>query len=359
MALNFDKTVANLIAKPATKDGIPLFTRVDGMVDHNGGTERVPENSEYASKSKSVCTSPDNLKRIFITCKGVYVHLHKPVLGSGKGFDLKREYSYSDELNKAINLKTEAFKRGARIASQQSKVFRGTEVYGFGLRALRAPFVYQNIEEVYFDWLPLSNYSSDKGADFSTYLSKAGGNVDIALALLFKAECGVGVTNIMDRYPRLHTIGYIPMLEGLYKQCDKGKNSNTFNTWLSYAVGGSLANIDKNIVKIRNDNSWIMNWSVKDGIYTFDRDIIKPYAEEVKAKFSEIQKREMLEREEASKCEKERTLDTILKQGGMYVLRTTMKAMINNNEISRDIVERDFSESGKKKYGDILTNLGR
>lgn len=359
MALNFDRTVANLIAKPATKDGIPLFTRVDGLVDHNGGTERVPENSEYANKSKSICTSPDNLKRIFITCKGIYVHLHKPVLGSGKGFDLKREYNYSDELNKVIALKTEAYKRGARVANQQSKVFKGTEMYGFGLRALRAPFVYQNVEEIYFDWLPLSNYSGDKGADFSTYLDKAGGSVDIAIALMFRAECGVGVTNVMDRYPRLHTIAYIPMLEGLYRQCDTGKKSNTFNTWLAYAVGGNLVNVDKHIVHMRTDNSWMTNWSIKDGIYTFDRDILKPYAEDVKARFNEIQRREMLEKEEASKCEKERTLDKIMKDGGMIVLRATIKAMINRNEISRDIVERDFSEGGKKKYGDILTNLGR
>lgn len=359
MALNFDRTVASLIAKPATKDGIPLFTRVDGMVDHNGGTERVPENSEYASKSKTVCTSPDNLKRIFITYKGIYVHLHKPVMGSGRGFELKREYRYGDVLDNVIQLKARAYMSGARTASQQSRVCQGSEVYGFGLRALRTPFVYQNVEEVYFDWFVLSNYSGDKGADFSTYLSKTGGNMEIALSLLFNAECGTGVSNVMDRYPRLHTIAYIPQLDDVYNTCDKGKNSNVFESWLSYAVGNNISNIEKSIIRLRQDRKWMMNWSIKDGIYTFDRDILKPYSEDVKRRFGEVLRKESIEKEEASKCEMEKTLDKMMSEAGSKYAITVIKVMLNTGEISRSIIDRDFSDSGKQKYNDILRSLGR
>lgn len=360
MAINFDKAVATMIAKPATRDGIPLFTRVDGLVDHNGGTERVPENSDYARKSRETCTSPDNLKRIFITYNGIYVHLHKPVFGSGKGFDLKREYLYTDkELKNIIGLKLEAFKRGAASASQQIQLSKDTALYGFGLKALRSPFVYQNVEEIYFDWLPLSNYSGDKGSDFSTYLSRARGSLEKAIAMMFNESCGTGVSNVLDRYPRLHTIGYIPMLDGVYRQCDKEKVSNTFDSWMSYAVGSAGDNMEKCILNIRKDKSWVMNWSVKEGIYVFDRDILRPYAEEVKVKFGEKLRKENRDREEASKCDMERTLDRLMESSGSNYVTTLIKVMLNAGEISRALVERDFSESGKRKYGDILTNLGR
>ena len=91
MAINFNTVVRGAIAKPSTKDGIPLFSRVDGQMEgSNGAIVGVAEGSEYAKLSKERCNSPDNLKRLFIMHDKVAYHLHQPVVGGGHGTSLKR-----------------------------------------------------------------------------------------------------------------------------------------------------------------------------------------------------------------------------------------------------------------------------
>lgn len=368
MAVKFDTIIQNMIAKPCTKEGIPLFTRVDGKMD--GGTLGVqvaPEGSEYAKRSRETCTSPDNLKRLFITCRGVYVHLHRPVLGSGKGLSLKREYMYSGDISKLIEVKSFLHERGMKFGGQMSQVSgpiqlpRGEvidvkpgalEMDGFGLRALTRPHVYQNIEEIYFDWLVLSNMTSDRGRDFSYYLQSAQGDFNKAIKMLFAESCGVGISDVLKRYPRLHTIGYIDTLDLVYREFDKNIRSDYFGPWIGKVE--QLPRAEMHIVQLRKDKDWIGQWSVKDGTYVFDRDVLAPFAEEVKRKYIQASERERLAAIEASKCEKERALDSLKSD---TFTRATVKSMLISNELTVKEIEDTFSDEGKRKYLGIINSF--
>ena len=118
MPVRFDRIVTQCIAKPATRDGLPLYTRVDGMVDANGIPAKVSDTSEYAKQSRITCNSPDNFKRLFITADGCFVHLHAPVKGSSKYTSLKREYSYPSDIQEKIDIKKQLYTSGIKYGGQ-------------------------------------------------------------------------------------------------------------------------------------------------------------------------------------------------------------------------------------------------
>lgn len=362
MSVRFDALISSMIAKPATKDGIPLYTRVDGRVDCANGAVAVQANSEYAISSKQVCNSPDNLKRLFITMNGVFVHLHKPVIG--RSTSLKREHSYFGEpLHQALDKKMTLWNNGVKFGSHQVQHTgdRELEFVGFGLECLYRPHVYQNIEEIYFDGVVLSNFTTDRGRDFSFFLNSAGGNLEKAITMLFVECCGKGVSNIAERYPRLHTIGFINRLDEIFKRFDEGKESSNFESWFDYALPEDLKQNIKSdggcIVKVRTGKSWVGNWSVKENIYVFDRDVLKPYAESVKAKYASVINEERKQAIEAEKAELERQLDELMERCGTTYVASLIKVMFYNGEICEHQIKTEFSPNGQKKYLGILSNI--
>lgn len=361
MAFRFDMMVSSMIAKPATKAGIPLYTRVDGGVDTNVAIS--PQaSSEYAVSSKQTCNSPDNLKRIFITKNGVYVHLHRPIVG--RDTFLKREYHYFGEnLHKALDLKMSLWDEGLKFASNQVQTTgdKNLEFVGFGLESLYKPHVYQNVEEVYFDGVVLSNFTLDRSRDFSFFLQSAGGNMEKALVMLFVECCGKGVSNIAERYPRLHTIGFIDKLDELYKRFDSGKDSSKFESWFNYALPEDVKQGIKSdgscIARVRTGKSWIANWSVKENIYVFDRDILKTYATIVKGKYENVAEEERKQAIDAEKAELERQLDELMERCGTAYVTSLIKVMFYNGEICEHQIKTEFSPNGQKKYLGILSNI--
>lgn len=358
MATRFDKEVSTLIAKPATKDGIPLYTRVDGKMDVEGNHD-ISVSNEYANRSKETYTSPDNIKRIFITKNGVHVHLHCPVPGTRQGSSLKRDYEYSAELKEIISKKEELYFNGIRYGYEQVQATgdKNLELNGYGLGALYRPHVYQNVEEIYVDWLPLTNCSLDRSRDFSYFYGATGGDLKKSLLYMFKESCGQGITSIADRYPRLQTIGFIENLEEMYSMCDNGKSSDTFERWKDYAVGSLLDDhgISYSICETRNNKDWIKEWSVKEGIYVFDRNILKPYADKIKMKYANAAKAESERKVESAKHPIEARLDALLNKEGQDFVIALLASMLINREISSETI-KGFSEQGKSKYA-VLANI--
>lgn len=373
MPLRFNSEVAKMIAKPCTKEGIPFYTRVDGMVECSNGVERVPENSEYARKSREICTSPDNIKRIFITCNGVFVHLHKPVFGSGQGTSLKRQYTYSGSLNDAHSISS--IIEAKKYIRMQAHARTGhefqqfcprnedgkpidIELDGFGFGALYKPHVYQNVEEIYMDWLPLSNMSNDRACDFSTFCKENSGEaIKRAIMTLFVRECGAGVSNILSRYPRLHTIGYIENLGNIYELVDHNQRSDNFERWFDYAykkLADKYPPGDCAILKVRKTKDWIVNWSIKDGTYVFDRDVLQGYRDEVERKYSGLLKQARKDAVEAAKSPVERQLDEMYEQSGSKFTQSVLKAMVMSKQITPTDIEVSFTPQGAKKYLNMI-----
>ena len=352
MAIRFDKEVSTLIAKPATKDGIPLYTRVDGKMDIDGNHD-MAASAEYASRSKETYTSPDNIKRIFITKRGVKVHLHCPVPGAKSSNSLKREYNYSPEVIELITKKEELYFNGIRYGYEQVQASgdKNLEFNGYGLGALYRPHVYQNVEEIYVDWFPLTNCSLDRSRDFSFFYGSTGGDLKKSLLYMFKESCGQGINSIADRYPRLQTIGFIENLEEAYNIFDSDKKCNNFDRWKDYALG---ENLDKHgipycICETRNNKEWIKEWSVKEGIYVFDRTILKPYAERVKLSYVTADKLGKDVAAENAKTDLERRFDSLYDKEGPEFMKALIESMLICREISVDTI-KGFSEAGKAKY---------
>ena len=97
--INLDKLISKMIHHPRVQ-GMPLYTRVDGQLEEGVMSVRDSNKSVvWLEASKRSYSSPDNIRRIFITHRAVYVHLYRPVIGT-KNTSLRRETTFSKDLQK-------------------------------------------------------------------------------------------------------------------------------------------------------------------------------------------------------------------------------------------------------------------
>lgn len=208
MAINIDSIVESILQRPLVS-GMPLYVRVDGGVDMNGATNKNVD-SGWVKESQARCTSPDNVKRVFISCTGVKKHLFLPI---GKEGQLELGASYDDTLINDLNERKALISQGlsaseilqARESNEKNKQVRKYEqINGYGFGALQKAHVYQNVEEVYIDKILFMGMSNKTGFDFNQYLKQY--KPDEALKEAFIRENASNISEVTSRFKRLNTL---------------------------------------------------------------------------------------------------------------------------------------------------------
>lgn len=303
MGTNLNTLVSQMIAKPTTKSGEVLYARVDGMMETgNASNNPKPASQAYQLGIKTKYNSPDNLRRLFITHKGVYTQYHHTIVGA-KNTKLLREYPF-----KTTDIPDIAFRQqvasqgvsknltseGLRELARRKNVKEFSFMQGFGLRALFKPWVYNNVEEIYFDWLVLTGCSSQGGPDISQFgdITDCNQMPNIITKLLCGA-CNVRtLEEVLAKYPRLHTVGFIFDLENLF-QTNKHLMVNEptdvttrQQSWIQRAVpqwdvsqkpNKALVSPQATILQLQMPSTWFPKYTLKEGIYLYDAEVLSKH----------------------------------------------------------------------------------
>lgn len=366
--VNLDSVVGQLIAKPVTKDGCVLYARVDNKIEGLDGS--IVENYKQDNSARQKYNSPDNLRRLFITLDGVYVQYHKPIHG-GNG-TLFREYSWGDSLGDIERRKAFIKELGVQGCNAQRLEMMSTSMglenfpalKGFGLGALNKPWVYQNVEEVYVDELVFTCYNKYKQGDFSTYYN--GTSVGLLKYLLRITIESVGVSSLEElrnKFPRLHTIGYIHNLNEVIKQNKvhlNGNDEKKEERVLSFAdkvfgvsedkLLSSVLTNEFAICRLYKNRSWMLNYSKKTGLYKFDSEL-ESYFEDLKNQYKKAQetntgKSEMTEIDKA--------LINAFEIGGEQLVRNVLQVYYITGNLKKEQLRENMSSEVYERFKHLI-----
>lgn len=402
MIYNLESIVSGKVHIPRV-DNLPLYVRVDGGVDDEINKNK--KTDKWESVSHKIYNSPDNVRRVFITHKGVYIQLYKSIKGLEK--DGKFIYKKYDDNTKELISRLKA--SGGRYNLGEKRVDR---LVGSGIGGICRSWVCSNIEEVYFDWVIfLSEDIKNMGYGdiYNEYIVKG---IDIprdVIEGIFKRYCLSSVSDIKVRYPRLRSYGYIRDLDkemeyinsvsGSLKDELLAKELGSRPWYLNKLVakckvehGVSLVELDK--AKVKNDE----DFSIKSNIYKYDRDILdgficgyrKGLRDKRLGKDTKIDNEEGLNRsidtKDSNKCtsnknevkiennnnidedtkkvynrdvkEFERLLDGLYEVGGIEGVKKGIQISLKGSGNSEEIYE-ELTERGKERYGKYINRQVR
>lgn len=365
--INLDKLISKMIHHPRVQ-GMPLYTRVDGQLEEGVMSVRDSNKSVvWLEASKRSYSSPDNIRRIFITHRAVYVHLYRPVIGT-KNTSLRRETTFSKDFAEVRN----SIEQSRAMGMLPEYVVRQT-----GLGALCRPWVCSNVEEVYFDWtIFLSMDASNMGMGdlLSYYMQTSSGMAsNEPIVKLFEIACLKGIKNMRDRFPRLRAIGYIQHLEDIYTRIKEqpGKESleDMMKPWYKNALVKQAIESSNTGVAIKEFTDIPVlnpNYSLKDGIYVFDRDVlkdyfvgletrIKDYYREQRNKALDQKKEELIKEVQTTKSRFEISIDNIYAEEGpekaLLALRLSLDGLSREEKMA---MLNNMSAEGQARYKKLL-----
>lgn len=277
---NIDSMVRNAIHKPSV-EGKPLYARADNCQEVSFDGKRTTS-EKWEKAVKTVYTSPNNIRRIFVTLEGVYTERYCSVVGREKD-GLKRFHSWGKDELDGYN----SFRDLYNDYLNRNVIIRGT-----GLKAIVHPWVCSNLEEFYFgfwtdDYLGMGLHNKwlpGKGLPYEA----------LELSELFKDVCCNGNNDVYSRFPRFKAIGYCNMLSELYgyskqvQQSDKLRDLAT--CWCAQEPILNVLKDNKNkqlasaLYLFDGVNKLCTSFSLRSGIYVFDRDKLNTFAEWLKNK---------------------------------------------------------------------------
>jgi hypothetical protein len=330
-----DKVISGAIHLPKI-NGIPLYVRVDDRPDEEI-ENYVKDNEEWVKAAKKYSGSPDNIRRVFITYNAIYVHLYRPV---GSGTSLSREIKHGIPFSDIYEEMCNSMSYGVRPSK---------EVKGIGLRALYKPWVCSNIEEVYFDdTMFLSETTRQLGfGDLTQYYSNENNKDHLPIKALFEVSCLQNIASLQDRYPRLKVVGYVRELDELYRRSKVSidKITKRVNTWYSM-IKIVETNPCAHALYVISEDNLNTKYSIKEGIYKYDKYVLKPYFEAMKKKINEHKKME----------ERQKTKDIKDIKVGVSVKKTEKSAL----EVMLDgIYEREGPEKAELSFRFIVRDFSR
>jgi len=357
--INLDKAVSTAINVPTLK-GVPLYARVDNE-DCQGAEAKTPE---WVEKSKRLYSSPDNVRRLFITMDGVFIELYRPIKGSSNKV-LTRKTSYNEiDMHEVM---------GSCLRGERK--YRITKT-GFG--ALVNPWVFSNIEEVYFDMTVLLSEDIQNmgfGNLYNRYSNMKSTSLIEAETLrkVFDRICKGNSKHISERFIRLRTIGLISNLADVYNNLEQKRGTMSLEDSMKpWYMNDIVANSIKNpecVVAIHNiENVPKMNtkYSCKDGIYAFDRDVlmqyfstmetrINDYRHSINSKKIDDKKDKLAKRLDGTKSSFEITLDSIYDREGPQAAAISLQSsMFGVPQEERATVLNKMSKTGREKYRELL-----
>lgn len=334
-SININKLVRQGLHYPKYK-GVPLYKRVDNGIDTENGTMT---DEQLIKISATTYSSPDNIRRIFITHKRVVVHFHHTLQGT-KNTSKVREFIYE-----------------IPITVQDIVQNR---VQGNALKEIFKPWVLSNAEEIYFDWSVVGSTTVRNiglGDLYKKYTMPQYYKDDKDLASLLEYSTS-NRPDWIEGYPRLRVVACIRDLDKLLEFTQTNKRS-TFDTskrdgiaqemWLMTEV------VSKGIKEIRTPlatkvfgrPSINTKYSLKDGIYLFDKEILKGYFENIASNSIAAIKNKN------SDSEISKILGELSEQIGDAGTKNLLKyAMIglNKEEVDKQ-VKKQLTEEEISKYG--------
>lgn len=289
---NLDNIIGKCVHRPIASndpDKYPLYKRNDGAFDELGGKQTSRSDAWKAAVEKHY-SSPNNIRRIFITREGVYVHFFRPFSGAKDSTTREAFYKYSS-VNDKFN-PIELYKAGDNRSA-----------YKFGLGCLRDKWVCSNIEEIYFDWtLLLSRDLISLGLGNLIADWTKGGNGKIlpgdVLWAIFSRSCLKNGENISRIFPRLKVICYVNELNILYNAVKRkpGEESaqDLCTPWYKNAQF-KAAVADRrfcvSLYKVPNVSAINKKYSTRS-YYCFDTEKLEPYFASVVEKLGTLEKKD-------------------------------------------------------------------
>ena len=310
---NLNTIYKKAIHRPISKDGYVLYTKVDGYTGASDAEPLAEKSAIYKEQSQRNYNSASNIRRLFITGNCIYVQYYASYIvsdvASGDKF-AKRSFNADDDIFKAASeivsydMNMSKYMMDKTInnkAKEPDKVV----VTGKALGIIANPWVMGNIEEIYIDWTFL--LSEDVKPYFpnlcntgfyNAALSKSpqinkiivdGAESDNLLSYFMKVNSdGVKADKLRDRFPRLRTLALISNLSDIMNNPKMIIADKMFNdieaertTWfdtnkeLIQSLGGLI--IFKNLTGgLQRLN---VKFVVKDNIYKFDKEKLKPLFE--------------------------------------------------------------------------------
>lgn len=300
-------------------DGIPIYKRVDDTIDTDTNAEVTSRVTEI---SKEKWGSPDNIRRVFITNSRVIVHLYCPIHNSSTK---RRVMEY--KFDKPISVQ--------EVASGLIK--------GNALREIFKPWVFSNIEEVYFDWAVVGSTTVRNlglGDLYKRYTMPKNYREDAILDKLMEYSTS-NKPDWLASYPRLKVVACI-------RELDKVIDITKANSRIAYdCVGQDRIGIVKEVwvtskkaieaikevrtpiaLKIYNRPKLNTAYSLKDGIYLYDKDTLCLYFKGI----------ELMAREE-------KLANT------MFV---PSSSNVDTNREIKDIIDKMISEIGEEATRNML-----
>lgn len=291
--------------RPSTKDGFTLYTKTEGYNGTMEGESSADKSEDYKRMSSIHYNSPTNIRKVFITGKGITVQYYTPFISTKQvprwnhvalEKDLfkiaEKKLTYNDDKN---------MYEYSKIANEKVSEPIKYKVAGNGIGIFANPWVCNNIEEIYFDWTML--ISDDVGPYFQEFATREWytnfitgqyGPQEIqnynALKAFFMQFNSGGIRELRRRFPRLKVIAMISKLEDVLNHPSMQKVDLEFSsleestkTW--YAVNRELVAASGSVVlhigleqDLEKPNK---NFTVKSNQYKFDYDkldsVIKSY----------------------------------------------------------------------------------
>lgn len=345
---NLDSIIGKCVHRPIASndaDKLPLYKRNDGMFDENGNgkTTRTPA---WLSASERTYNSPNNVRRIFITYKGVYVTYWRQFNGLK---ELTKYYPYErvNDTFKPLELATHAL---------------DGSVYKSGLGAIRGRWTCSNIEEIYFDWTLLLSADLIKlnlGSLYQTMTSKGTTNIQsgAVLNLLFEYACLNKGEQMSRVFPRLRVIGYISMLDrvlDMYRpKAGEESGKDLMTPWYCNPIVSKAAqdpNVYVAIYKVPNVSAANFKF-VTRSFYCFDVEVLEPHFEKLKSKLSAEQAARRKGMEATNKdSDLKKLLDDIESKNGLQAAKQMLVVMLRLSDNKPELLAT-LPESDRIKYG--------
>lgn len=353
---NLDNIIGKCVHRPIASndpDKYPLYKRNDGAFDEVGGKQTSRSDAWKAAVEKHY-SSPNNIRRIFITREGVYVHFFRPFSGAKDSTTREAFYKYSS-VNDKFN-PIELYKAGDNRSA-----------YKFGLGCLRDRWVCSNIEEIYFDWtLLLSRDLISLGLGNLIVDWTKGGNGKIlpgdVLWAIFSRSCLKNGENISRIFPRLKVICYVNELSILYNSTKRkpGEESaqDLCTPWYKNAQF-KAAVADRrfciSLYKVPNVSAINKKYSTRS-YYCFDTEKLEPYFA------SAVEKLGTYEKALKKSCVSDELYDAIEKNiGPIYKVyrRLGPKLALSTDGYSLEALKdidgnAAYSEADKEKFKGVV-----
>lgn len=393
--INLDTVISRAIHRPVSADKKPLYRRPDGYT-----TNSENHSDSWNKLIETNYSSPNNIRRIFITHDGVILHLYKPFKTTNQSLSGKTEIRVSYEsLFEAdddksfdpnylmMQLQNELAVNANLILSGYSQTLNG--IKGTGLGALKSDVSASNVEEIYFDWTlfltsdfatsvkfwlgTLSKENSGNGVIFNNDKIHSSGITEI-IYRIFASSIKDNAT-INRTFQRLKYVGYISKLQEIYDKSQRKpgrQDVQGFCTpWLDNPVVSQLVKGQGNgvfscIYRIPQRSRYIATFALRQEYYYFDTEVLRPYFNEWSAKIANYQRESqavgMYKNTQTNsantttttveKSPFEKMLDNISHRS-LDAAKKMAKQVYNASERSRQETLNLLSDEGKKRYLDL------